>query len=275
MQYEGESFVNEYVLDHSTFGTLEDRMDGRPFRYYDNVSSTNDVARDWQMADPNIPSGSVVLTEEQTGGRGRIGRRWHTPRGQAIAMSVVLRPKIDPDDLQRVTMMAGLAVAETVSHFLAEETRSLLTLKWPNDVLLDGRKICGILSEAVWFGNDLQAVILGIGLNIRVDFRNSPLESIATSIETHTHNAIDRLDVIVKILERLDFWEKYVATPLLHDTWRSWLSTLGQTITFKTVQGTFEGVAVDVDSNGALILKDNEGRHHRVMVGDVLETHRP
>jgi BirA family transcriptional regulator, biotin operon repressor / biotin---[acetyl-CoA-carboxylase] ligase len=263
--------MTDQLTDTLTIRDLDALLDGRPFRYYEETTSTNDMARDWQLVDPNLPSGSVVIADEQTAGRGRSARKWHCPAGQAIAMSVIVRPQLNPDELHRVTMMAGVTLAEVLSQILPAEKRSTLTLKWPNDVLIDGKKVCGILSEAVWFGNELDAVILGIGVNVRVDFADTPYIDIATSLEDHSSRYIPRAMLIRDILDRLDYWEMKVNSHLLVDTWREWLSTLGQTIAFETAHtGIIEGLAKDVDSTGALLLEDTNRKVHRLMVGDVL-----
>lgn len=258
---------------HDTLGynQLDEALDGRPFRYYEQVTSTNDIAQDWQMANPYVPSGTVVIADEQIGGRGRHARPWQTPVGQGIAMSVILRPNIDANHLQRLTMMAGVAIAEVVRDLLPVEKADLVGLKWPNDVILDGKKLAGILSEAIWFGNDLQAVILGIGLNVSVDFANTELATIATSLNNYTTEPVSRLTLIHHILEQLDKWESRLEADILRDTWREWLLTIGQTIQAKTeLRGIIEGVAEDVDANGALEVRTADGNLERVTVGEVL-----
>jgi BirA family biotin operon repressor/biotin-[acetyl-CoA-carboxylase] ligase len=184
-------------------------------------------------------------------------------------MSVILRPKLDPDQLQRVTMLAGVAVVEAISENLQYTKRQTLRLKWPNDVLLGKQKVCGVLTETIWIGNDLEAVIVGIGINVRVQFANTPLAEIATSLEDHTAQTVNRLDLVMQVLERVDHWIDHLHSPLLWATWRSYLSTIGQPVNFSTTAGKLAGIAVDADKTGALIVQDQDGRRHRVLVGDV------
>ena len=258
-------------MEHFTDTLLDDLLDGRPFRFYPQVASTNDVARDWQMANPLLPSGTIVLAEEQTAGRGRGTRTWHSPAHQSLIFSLILRPTFNADELHRITMMAGVAVAETLVHYLPPDSQNQVSLKWPNDVLIDGRKVCGILAEAVWFGNDLDAVVLGIGVNVDIDFTHTELAGLATSVNHHMPHRVERSALLKTLLTRLDYWEFNVDGRLLVDTWREWLGTLGQTICFETIHaGVIEGVAKDVDATGALILEDATGKKHRVLVGDVL-----
>lgn len=255
------------VGDKYQIAELTEALDGRPFRFYDSVASTNDIARDWQLVDPDVPSGAVVIADEQVGGRGRMGRHWLTPPGQAIAMSVILTPHIDPEDLHRVTMLTGISVAEAVRVILPAHCD--VSLKWPNDVFIRGKKVCGILTEAIWIGNDLQAVIIGMGINVRINFVGTAFEERATSIEDHTERCISRADLIVAVLKRIDYWEEHIHSPLILDTYHQWLHTLGQTVCYQTINGQIEGIAKDVDSSGALFIEDSDGKLHRILVGDI------
>ena len=255
------------VGDRYHIPELTKALDGRPFRFYDSVASTNDIARDWQLVSPDVPSGAVVIADEQLGGRGRMGRHWFTPPGQAIAMSVILAPRIDADDLHRVTMLAGISVAEAIRDILPAESN--VSLKWPNDVFINGKKVCGILTEAIWIGNDLQAVIVGMGINVRVNFAGTAYEERATSIENHTDQHISRMDLIAGILDRFDYWEAYIRSPLILDSYHQWLHTLGQTVCYQTINGQIEGIAKNVDSSGALFIEDHDGKLHRILVGDI------
>lgn len=249
------------VGDQLSFQILEQALGNRPLRYFESIGSTNDVAQKWALE--GTAAGSVVVANEQRAGRGRMGRGWQTPPQQALAMSVILRPTIDPTHLQRVTVLGGLAVAEALRAYVNP------VLKWPNDVLIGTRKVCGILAEAFWQGETLRAVVLGIGINIRVKFAGTPLEGIATSLEDHTTQPVSRVRLITQLLERIDYWSNRIHDPLLVATWREWLVTIGQQVHIQTQQGVIEGTAYDVDSAGALLVVDAQGYKHRVMVGDV------
>ncbi|MEM6285486.1 MAG: biotin--[acetyl-CoA-carboxylase] ligase, partial [Chloroflexota bacterium] len=156
----------------------------RAVRYFDSVSSTNDVATEWMRE--GALKGAVVVADEQTAGRGRLGRTWYTPPGVALATSVILRVKAE--HLPQVNMMGALAVTNLLQALNLTE----VSIKWPNDVLVGGRKICGILPEAVWNGNNMEGAVLGMGLNVRNNFAGTPLEEKATSIEAITGKPQDR-----------------------------------------------------------------------------------
>lgn len=144
-----------------------------------------------------------------------------------------------------------------------------LALKWPNDVLLAGRKVAGILPEAIWQGQSLAAVILGIGLNVRIDFAGTELEDRSTSIEQNTGITVERAMLLLQLLQRIDYWAMRVADAALLDVWRSRLVTLGQWVNAHGAAGTLNGLAVDVDNNGGLVLQSDDGTIHHVVAGEV------
>ncbi|MBX3063151.1 MAG: biotin--[acetyl-CoA-carboxylase] ligase [Anaerolineae bacterium] len=239
----------------------------RKFKFYEEIGSTNDVAREW--ADQGAPAGSVVLAELQTQGRGRFKRQWSAPVGSALLTSTVLRPAIDPTQLARVTMLGAVAVAETVESFTPHQ----VAIKWPNDVQLAGKKVAGILPEAEWRGDRCVFVILGIGLNVRIDFTDTLLEDSAISIETVTKQPVDRALLLNQLLQRIDHWSRRLTSEDLWRAWRERLSTLGQHVqaTAVTAQtgGQISGQAVDVDGLGRLLIRDENDTIHHVVAGEV------
>jgi BirA family biotin operon repressor/biotin-[acetyl-CoA-carboxylase] ligase len=226
-------------------------------------------ARQW-LAD-GAADGAVVITDEQRAGKGRLGRGWLTPPGTAIAMTVILR-----DGPPETSMLGGLAVAEGLGGYAPDA----VSLKWPNDVLIAGKKVCGVLAEAVREGDQLQATILGMGVNIAVDFTGSELESSATSLRDHATQAIDRAALIASILGRIDHWRAQIRehqsaqfggltpSPVML-AWKKRLDTLGKVITIYNEGRALSGLAEDVDGDGALLLRTDDGTLHRLLAGDV------
>jgi BirA family transcriptional regulator, biotin operon repressor / biotin---[acetyl-CoA-carboxylase] ligase len=256
--------------DHLTPGALRAALGERPFHCFDEVGSTQDIARDWALADPPAPDGAIVIAESQTAGRGRQGRPWHSPPGDALLVSAIYRPALAPAHLQRLTMAAGLALADTLTPLLGDA----FALKWPNDGLLRGKKLCGILSEATWLGDQLAAVVIGIGLNVRIDFSGTALDAVATSLETALGRPVDRVALLAELLPRLDQWVERAADPAIVDAWRARLGTLGKRVTVYTAPGqlpspSYTGVATDVDEAGALLVRLESGEVRRVLAGDV------
>jgi BirA family biotin operon repressor/biotin-[acetyl-CoA-carboxylase] ligase len=238
----------------------------RLFRFAQRTGSTNDIARQWAL--DSAPAGSVVVAEEQTAGRGRFGRSWSAPAGSALLFSVILRPDGPLSYLPRLTMAGAVAVVEA----LTELAPGQVSLKWPNDVLLAGRKVAGVLPEAIWDGERLGAVVLGIGLNVRIDFAGTPLANRAISIETVTGTTVDRAALLAVLSSRVDHWSARLSDPALSGTWRGWLSTLDQRVAASSVEGQtgqIVGLALDVDADGALLLQTDDGLTHRIVAGEV------
>lgn len=252
--------------DLLTDDRLRAALGSRQFRLYPEVGSTNDLAREW--ASNGAAEGSVVLAEEQHGGRGRFGRAWFAPAGTALLMSVILRPVVDATSLSRVTMLAAVSVAETIESRLSPQAHAL-GLKWPNDVQVAGKKVCGILPEAAWLGERAEFVVLGIGLNVRIDFAGSPVQDTAISLESLTSQPIDRAELLAALLARIEAWLPQLHAPGLWHAWRNRLVTLGEQVTAHSASGAISGEAVDVDESGALLLRLANSTIRRVVAGEV------
>ncbi len=236
--------------------TLREALYPRPFRFHAQAESTMDLAARWT----NAPAGSVVIAEEQLGGRGRFARRWLTPAGSALAFSVILRPAAEA--LPRVVMLGAVSVLEALAPLVP------VTLKWPNDVQARGRKLCGVLSEAHWQGETLASAVLGIGLNVAVPFAGTPLAETAINLSDLTNAPIDRAALLAAILRRVDYWSVRLASDELFAAWRDALTTLGKEVTISGGQALI-GRASTVFPDGALELIDAAGTPHRVYAGEV------
>jgi BirA family biotin operon repressor/biotin-[acetyl-CoA-carboxylase] ligase len=238
---------------------LQAALGSRPLEYHPQIGSTNDLALVWLRAGKS--TGAVFVADQQLQGRGRLGRSWFAPPGTALMFSVALRPPAE--HLNRVNMLAALSVLEAV-----EGAAVGMALKWPNDVLLNERKVCGVLSEAAWDGDRLLGVALGVGVNVRVDFAGTALEATATSLEPALP-PVDRAALLAMILTRIDYWSAYIASDTLFMRWKARLGMLGKPISVGNQAGDFEGIAEDVDAEGALLVRDRAGALHRVIAGDI------
>lgn len=235
---------------------------GHPLIYLPEVGSTNTYAS--ELAREDTAEGTLVMTDHQIAGRGRVGRVWKAMPGQQLALSLILRPTFPPHFL---VMASALAVAEAIETL----TDARPEIKWPNDVLLAGRKVCGILIET----SDGVA-ILGMGVNVGGSLDDDPeLASRATTLAEATGRAVSREALAVEIIRRLD--ARY--TMLLEDgdtelrrlraDWRERLVTLGRHTTIHQRETTLAGLAEDVDDDGALLLRTDDGRLTTVLWGDV------
>jgi BirA family transcriptional regulator, biotin operon repressor / biotin---[acetyl-CoA-carboxylase] ligase len=233
---------------------------GRELRFYEDTSSTNTVAAAW--ARESALEGSVVLAEFQHTGRGRHGRPWFAERGVNLTFSIVLRPVLPVEKLCLVVMAASLAVRETVARYVDPVP---VHIKWPNDILLNGRKCCGMLLESSTFANAAQAgaVILGIGLNVnQVDFPPE-IEDTATSIALEAGRPVPRAAVLAGLLLNLEQYYHRLFTKEaadLPDAYERALLGLNQEITVHTPdeRSSYTGILIGIDESAALRLKIDE-----------------
>jgi len=233
----------------------------RAARFYQQADSTNEIALAWLRE--GAITGSVVIADEQLKGRGRKGRTWHTPPGVALAVSVILHPA--PESLNRVSMLGALVISELVENLGIAN----VGIKWPNDVQINGLKVSGVLPENEWDGDKLLGVVLGMGLNVRVNFAGTELENTAISVESALGKPVDRLDLLANLLTRVDHWNARLGSAELLDAWKSRLTTIGQRVTVNNVDSTVHGAAEGVDEQGALLVRDQQGVLHRVIAGDI------
>ncbi len=242
---------------------LHTLLSPRPVRFFPQVSSTNDVALEWLRED--APSGAVVVADEQLHGRGRLKRIWHTPPDSALALSVILYPSIS--SLPQVSMLGALAVYDLL-HDLGVQKAGI---KWPNDVQINGLKVCGILPEAAWQGETLLGVALGIGVNVRVDFEtvSAELADTATNVETVLDRRVDRSELLAMLLGYIDFWTDKLGSDVLFQTWKQRLTMMGRQVAVTTPDGEKQGFVDNVLKDGQLIVISDDGTSHEILAGDV------
>ncbi|MGQ9682075.1 MAG: biotin--[acetyl-CoA-carboxylase] ligase [Anaerolineae bacterium] len=236
----------------------------RTIVYRPTTGSTNDDAR--RLALAGTPEGTLVVTDHQTAGRGRLQRRWLAPTGQALLFSVVFYPALDARDIFQLTMLASLAALEGI----AEQTGLNPSIKWPNDLTLQGRKLAGILSELGQAGERLYAVV-GIGINVNTDFSAVPdLQPLAISLSEVLGRPVPRVPLLQATLRRLETrYDHLRGGRSAYAEWRVHLSTLGQRVRVTSSDGIQEGVAAEVEPSGALVLALDDGTRRQVLAGDV------
>lgn len=235
--------------------------------YFSQVGSTNDVAAEY--AAKNAPDLTVIVADEQTRGRGRRGKKWYTPHGSALAFSVILKPDHLPiHQIARLSGLGGLAVWEGI-----QSTTNLdPEIKWPNDVLVDGKKVSGILAEAKWEGNQLKSMVLGIGLNITRESLNIPvkLNFEPTYLEAHLDYSVERLVLLRNILEGLNHWLSLINSSEFIRQWESKLAYRGEKIQLNiNDQELILGKLMGLDNAGKLILLSEEGEELRFDIGEI------
>ena len=270
------------------------RLPVGPVRYFSSLASTNDEAARW--ASEGAPHLALVVADEQTAGKGRSGRRWLTPPGSALAFSLVLRPRLLPEDekpiagatrkgrggpgtggegfhlpawaLSRLTALGTLAVSSALELQFGLSPQ----IKWPNDVLLGGKKVAGILVEAQWESEHLGDAILGIGINVAKEsivsgqaYRFPP-----TSIESFLGTPVDRWRLLAAVLQSLLDWMPKLASAGFLDSWQDRLAYRGETVRImQDVNAPLEGRLAGLDEQGALILITPDGRRLALQSGEV------
>ena len=241
---------------------------GRKIICYRSIGSTNDVAK--ELASQGATEGTLVIADEQTVGKGRLGRHWLAPPGTSLLTSLIFRPDLAVHQAQRLTMICSLAVVEAIETV----TGLAAAIKWPNDIMVQGKKAGGILTELGATGGRLHYAVVGLGLNVNLDFEAveamRDLAATSTSLSQELGREVSRLALLWMILENVEGrYQRLQAGELPHDEWASRLVTLHHHVTVDTPQGTVGGWAEGVDADGALILRTNRGEHQRILAGDV------
>lgn len=241
---------------------------GKQLIFLREVGSTNNFAK--ELASDGVVEGTVAIAEEQTAGRGRLGREWVSPRG-GLYFSVVLRPKLKAGEAVRLVFVAELSVVEVLRELYGLKAET----KWPNDVLVNGRKVCGILAEMKTKGENVNFVVLGIGVNANFDVKKALpgklWESVA-SLQNELGRKVGLEELLRALLEKLDcIYEQFLKegfSPVL-EKWKNYAGFLGHQVEVASETEKLRGLALDVDYEGALVLRFEDGTMNRVFVGDL------
>jgi BirA family biotin operon repressor/biotin-[acetyl-CoA-carboxylase] ligase len=252
------------LFDFEVAYGLGTKFIGKKIYYFDAVSSTMDIA--WQLGIKGSSEGTLVLAEQQTKGRGRLGRIWFSPKYKGIYMSLILKPKMLPAQASILTLLAAVSICEAIKATLALEAR----IKWPNDIWLEQKKLGGILTELNAETDEINFVVVGIGLNVNNDKKT--LVSSATSLKEHKKENINRVNLLQEILRKME--ENYLSLgkgpqPILRK-WREYSITLGKRIKVYCQKRHVEGQAVDIDLDGGLLVRKDSGITEKVMAGDIV-----
>jgi BirA family biotin operon repressor/biotin-[acetyl-CoA-carboxylase] ligase len=242
---------------------LATRYVGRRFLYYERLPSTQDAAR--QEAERGAPEGTTILADQQTAGRGRLGRQWVSPPGANLYFSVILRPAAE--HLRTLGMIWPLAICQAVGEVTGLSAR----VKWPNDVLVGPRKLAGVLIDSEFSNGKVDYAIAGIGLNVNLDISaHEEIRDIATSISAELGREVAREEVLATLLGRFeDLYEAARRGQPVHLGWKAHLDILGRPIRVRSREGVEQGIAEDVEPDGTLILRRRDGSHVRIEAGQV------
>jgi BirA family transcriptional regulator, biotin operon repressor / biotin---[acetyl-CoA-carboxylase] ligase len=242
---------------------------GRKIIYLDSVASTNTYAK--KTAEESFQEGTVIIADEQTAGRGRLGRQWVSPKGKGIWMSIMLKPDILPADAPKLTIAAAYAVSKAVLRCCQLDAR----IKWPNDIVANGKKLCGILTEMSAEADEIKHVILGIGINANLEYEDfgTEIASIATSIRLEKGSAVSRKAIVASVLNELEevyevFSREGSIEPLLEE-YKNKSAVLGKEIRVISKKEEIIGLAIDISEEGHLVIKLGDGTIKEIMSGEV------
>ena len=241
---------------------LNTRFVGQQLYYYHQLATTMETAK--ELARKGTAEGTVIIADTQTAGKGRLGRAWLSPEG-SLAMSLILKPSLD--NLPQLVMIASLAVVRTIKKVAGLETQ----IKWPNDILIKGKKVCGILIENEVKGDRVNFAIIGIGINVNFNPLAFPeISDIATSLAHELGAEVSKIELIGALLSELEqlYLEAQAGAPIYRE-WQENMGMLGRWIQVKTGEAVEQGKAETVTQNGNLILRRADGSLAEIVAGDV------
>lgn len=237
--------------------------------HYFRADSTNAVAL--ELAAGGAEHGTVVVAEEQTAGRGRLGRAWFSEKASGLYTSIILRPPLSPAAAPVLTLMAGLAAYKAVSV----TTGLAVDIRWPNDLLVNGKKVCGILTEMSAELDRLHAVVLGIGINVNHSVMPPQLETIATSLRMEAHRHISRVAVLAALLREVEHYFQMLlekGNKAITDRWEAASSFAhGRRVRVVTTAGQVPATTAGLDPSGALRVQYDDGRQELLVAGEIVE----
>jgi len=235
---------------------------GREIVYFEETDSTNRRAR--LLAQEGAQHGTLVLADRQTAGRGRRGRGWISPAGEGIFMSLLLRPDVHPSQVAKLSLLTALAVANAI----AEETGLDARIKWPNDIVIHGRKVCGLLLEMTADEHAVYDVVAGVGVNVHQKTFDEEIAHTASSLDLLTGRTVSRAALVCAFLRAFEAAMEMNDEAMMA-AYAARSATLGQRVQVIGLTGTFTGVAKGVTDSGSLLVEDEEGAVREVLAADV------
>jgi BirA family biotin operon repressor/biotin-[acetyl-CoA-carboxylase] ligase len=248
---------------------LKTKRLGGKIHYFTEIDSTNVYA--YKIAKEGAEEGEMVIAEGQTRGKGRMGRRWMSPPYLNLYLSAILRPRLPASHAPQLTLMSAVALAETVQSFIS----SLPQIKWPNDILVGGKKLGGILTESSCEGDEIEFVVVGIGINVNFPKELMPgtIRETATSILSLVNRPVNRVVFAQRLIQNLDRCYGDLEErgfPYIVSRWESFFYLRGKRVRVELMGDSILGRAIGIDADGALLLEDDRGVLQRIIAGDVI-----
>ncbi len=247
---------------------LDTKIIGREITYKESLTSTQDLAH--RLAQEGVEEGHVVIADEQKKGKGRLGREWYSPIGTSIYMSIILKPKIPPQQAPQLTLLAAVGVVQGIKRATGLDC----DIKWPNDVLINGKKVVGILTEMQSEPDAVHSVIIGIGINVNQSSEQFPsaIRDIATSLAVESKKDQNRSEIIRCIFQEIEkLYNLYLefGFSVIKPLWESYAVSLGRQIKARTVNNVLVGLAKGITDEGVLLLEDDFGKTHHIYSADI------
>ncbi|MDV0446674.1 Bifunctional ligase/repressor BirA [Methanosarcinaceae archaeon Ag5] len=260
--------VPKLLYPEEILSGLNTTLFGKNIHYFDEAGSSNDIAK--KLA-PTAEEGTIVVVEQQTGGRGRLGRKWASPKG-GIWFSIILKPKVALSAASRLTLTVGLSVTNTLISYGIDAK-----IKWPNDVLINGKKVSGILTEVEAEIDTIEFVVIGVGINANMSLKDIPedLRENSTTIRDETGKSIDRVDFLQRLLHEME--QQYIRfntqpfSEILNDI-IVLSDTIGKDVKVTMPNRIVEGRVVGISKSGALLLKKEDGDVEEIIAGRCIYT---
>lgn len=264
----GYSYIGstELLLPEEITAGMQIETIGKHLLHYDEVSSTQDIAEN--LAREGAEEGTVVIAETQTSGRGRKGRIWLSPPEGGLYLSIILRPRLMPSQIVQIPLIAGVAAIRAITHTISLQPK----LKWPNDIIINGKKTGGILTEMCSEIDGVNYVILGIGININTPSRVLVSSGLATSLADECGECVSRVKLVQHLFSALEtLYTRFLTSGFdpLRNEWKRLNNTIGSRV--RIINGDeINGEAIDIDEEGFLLVRKDNGDIKRIISGDVI-----
>lgn len=267
----GPDILNPFEIGYN----LETKILGSSILYFDVIDSTNNYAK--KVASEGCKDGTVIIAESQIAGRGRLGRTWDSSDKKGIWMSVILKPLVAPEDVQIITLAASVAVVSAINQISGIKAG----IKWPNDIIIEGRKVCGILTEMSTEMEQVNFLVIGIGLNVNHESEDFPsdIKDKAISLKMAGcreciagHGNFDRIEIIKRILCELERIYSKITNGTVSEIISEWKQnsvTLGKEVKVSSRERQYSGIAIDITDEGKLIVKCTDGVTREISTGEI------
>lgn len=256
------------IAEEEIASRLKTERMGKKICYFSIIDSTNQYAK--RIGEDGAPEGTLVIADEQTAGKGRSGRHWVTPPKTAIAFTLLLRPTLPPSRISMVTLVMGLAVCNAIQDLY----HLPVGIKWPNDVVIEGRKICGILTEMSAEMDGVHYIVIGVGINTNLTTFPDEIRDVATSLQLQLGHPVDRAEVLCRVIELFEqYYEKFEKDGdlrELQEIYNEELLNLNERVRVLDPKGEYTGTALGIDPEGQLLVRrDDTGEVVKVWSGEV------